>query len=244
MGTLSRATPARHDPTAAFDAVPDKAEASYIADLSHELRQPLTVLDLRLQQFALLVHSDGNASALLDEIRADVRGLFDVVTDVLLLARMDSAGDDLRTDATFVASDVLDAMSMMDSAAGMQLTVSGAPSAVVAMSSISLRRCLTALVDNAIKHSSSDGRVTIAVVPGVHHISIEVSDFGDGIDPAVMARLFERNVYAESAQTNRPSFGIGLALVRDTAIRFGGTASVVKTDSTGTTIGMSIPKAA
>lgn len=128
-----------------------------------------------------------------------------------------------------------------------ELRVSSLPTDVmVAMPSSSLQRCLIALIDNAIKHSPEGATVTVAAVrDGRHRIRIDVADEGPGIRGIVSSRVFDR--FARSADavdgggSAQTGFGIGLALVEDTAARYGGTTTVSRTSSEGTTISVRLP---
>ncbi|MES2171978.1 MAG: HAMP domain-containing sensor histidine kinase [Actinomycetota bacterium] len=219
----------------------DPAE-HYVSDLSHELRQPLTVLDLRLQQFVSF-HApvDDDAGELLADIRADVQGLIEVVNDVLMLSRLDGLDADRQCDAHEIAAGVVGGLALLESSAGIRLTVTGDRSAVAAIPPTSLRRCVTALVDNAIKHSPQPSTVVVDVRRIAGEVVLQVIDEGDGVDPAVLGRLFERHVYSEGDSSSRPSFGIGLALVHQTALRHGGATSVVDSGPGGTTIELRLP---
>jgi two-component system OmpR family sensor kinase len=220
-------------------------ESNYVANLSHELRGPLTVLDLRLQQLAYDLHATGAAARNLDLIRAEVRGLCDVVNDVLLLSRADVADEAQSSGEHSVASDVIGALSILDAAAAMKLSVRGDRAIRACISPTSWRRCLMALMDNAIKHNRNNGRVVTTIGGQRRTVIIDISDSGTGVDPAVISRLFERNVYSDSdsGPDARPSFGIGLALVHETIAHFGGTVSVLATGPTGTMMRVTLPRA-
>ncbi len=225
-------------------ATAETADETYVQDLSHELRAPLTVLDLKLQLLARYVSADAEASGLLAEIRDDVRGMVDVVDDVLLLSRGPDEREQCRSDVRAVAERLRESLTGSGASGGVRIALGGARDLIAAIPPTSLRRSISALIDNAVKHSPLPGRVVVSVHRLGSDVAIDVSDSGDGVDPAVLARIFDRNVFSESEAPGRPSFGIGLALVHDTAARYGGRVSVLTTGPHGTTMRLRLPEAA
>lgn len=133
----------------------------------------------------------------------------------------------------------------------------------------SFRRSVVALVDNAVAHSPAGGTVRVALAPRGKRVELTVSDDGPGIVGIDPSRVFERFAHsgpvaagaadghavaapggngsaalgAGAAAPARASFGLGLALVRDIATRYGGSVEVVDTSSAGTTFRLLLPAA-
>ena len=74
-----------------------------------------------------------------------------------------------------------------------------------------LRQALINLVDNAIKYTPAGGRITVRLAASPHEAAIEVTDSGEGIDPAVAAHVFDR-FYRASPETSQAGSGSGLGL--------------------------------
>ena len=107
-----------------------------------------------------------------------------------------------------------------------------------------LSRCLVAVLDNAIAHSPSGGTVDVTVSTGrtrrrAATAEIRVRDRGDGIggDPERLFRRFAR----DDDGTAHQGYGLGLALARDVASRYGGTISVESSSPHGTTMLIALP---
>jgi signal transduction histidine kinase len=115
----------------------------------------------------------------------------------------------------------------------------------VAMPEPSLKRALTALLDNAIAHSPEGTTVRVAASPAGRRVELTVADQGGGIRGVEPERVFERFAHAgeDARPDGRRGFGIGLALVRDVVVRWGGTVSVVSTSDRGTTMRLELPAA-
>lgn len=223
----------------------------FVADASHELRAPLTVLHTRAQLLAARLH-DGDLTAArrdADALVADTRALGGVVDDLLASATV-SAGRSARdrVDLAEIARAVCASMHAHADSLGIGLTcavdgdsggldVTGSPAA--------LRRALTALLDNAIGHETAGGSVTVGVRRDGQQVLVAVSDTGPGIDRADAATLFDR--FARGATRPgggvRPSYGIGLALVRETVEAHGGRITVTSEPGRGATFTVVLPAA-
>ena len=222
-------------------------QRSFVADASHELRTPLSVLDARLQ---LLERRPPEGAAFREAIgrsRRDARALIDLVTDLLLLAEAGSPEQlpELGAPSTPLAPVV------QDTAAAMALVAAEHGVAVdaqvddlpVAMPETSLRRALTALLDNGIAHSPEGATVRVRAQATGRRVALTVEDEGAGIHGIDPERVFER--FARSPVDERPrggrGFGIGLALVRDVVVRWGGSVAVARTSAEGTALKLELP---
>jgi signal transduction histidine kinase len=100
-------------------------------------------------------------------------------------------------------------------------------------------RALVALLDNAVRHSPPGGTVTESARSTGRDVEVRVADRGAGIQGIVADRLFDR--FVRTDDTVRRDFGLGLALVRDIAARFGGDVTVDRTSTEGTTFLLTLP---
>jgi signal transduction histidine kinase len=108
---------------------------------------------------------------------------------------------------------------------------------------------VVALTDNAIKYTPEGGRISVGVAQrsagGRGTAVLTVTDTGRGIAGPAPERVFERYSRGGAAPRldARRSYGIGLALVREIAVRNGGTVRIVETGSSGTTMEVTLPLA-
>jgi len=117
-----------------------------------------------------------------------------------------------------------------------------------ALPAADLRRCLVALIDNAIDHSPPGGTVAVSAVADRSVARITVADSGSGITGIEPARVFDRFAHGAPVPPDpgdesgsRTRFGIGLALVSELAARHGGEVRVARTGSSGTVFELVIP---
>lgn len=220
----------------------------FIADASHELRAPLTVLHTRAQLLARRVHNgdlDG-AQRDADAVVDDTRVLGGIVDDLLASATMSGGKPDAaRVDMAAVARSVCDSMSAYADSLGVTLRCQSDADAVVLGSETALRRALTALVDNALGHEHDGGTVQLTVRRAGQNVVIAVADDGVGIDDATMATLFNRFARGGSHTTrpDRDSYGIGLSLVREIVQAHGGDVRVSSKLGEGATFSLTLPAA-
>ncbi|MGN7188398.1 sensor histidine kinase [Microbacterium enclense] len=226
-----------------------RRQREFVADASHELRTPLAVLDARIQVLQRSLASADPHAAVVADLRADSRALIEVVADLLESIEVPK---EAVSDPVPVVPAVESAVASMGLLARQrEVTLVIRPSGDdlrVSMPASSLRRCVVALVDNAVKHSPAAGTVTISSRRDGRHVLIEVTDEGPGIRGISPDRVFDR--FARSAPavggggSSRRGFGIGLALVQDAVTRYGGSAMVSATSDAGTTMRLRLPTSA
>ena len=142
-----------------------RRQREFAADASHELRTPLTVIRSSVEY--LERHRDepvASVGSALDDIDDEVRHMTSIVEDLLLLARSDSGAvalEHVPVDLGDVAADGASAMGKPATDRGVRVEVDPQP-AVVAGDPARLRQLVMILVDNAIRHSPTDGRVGVA----------------------------------------------------------------------------------
>ena len=203
----------------------------FVADASHELRTPLTLLSTRAQMLRRRVRAgtgtlDATAVAAdVDGVVLDAERLAGILDDLLLAADPRSAGPGKAVDVAATADEVVAAVAPAAEAAGRTISARRSPDpAIVQGSPAGLRRALTALADNAIRHASGDVLVEVTTSGG--SVVVRVTDDGPGIDAAILPRLFDR-----FASTGGPGgvgprrYGLGLALVSEIVNRHGGSVT-------------------
>ncbi len=225
----------------------------FVADASHELRAPLTVLHTRAQLLANRVSSGDLAAARkdADALVDDTRILGGIVDDLLASATMTAGTPEAaRVDLQALARSVCDSMGAYAGSLGVTLgcDVSGADDiggVDVMGSEAALRRAVTALIDNALGHEHSGGTVQLRVYRDGQQVIASVADDGEGIDPDVMPTLFNRFSHgaAHTTRAGRESYGIGLALVREIVQAHGGDIRVSSIPGRGATFTMTLPAA-
>ncbi|KAA2265744.1 HAMP domain-containing histidine kinase [Solihabitans fulvus] len=218
-----------------------RLQRQFVADASHELRAPVTLLHTRAQLLDRALHRDPTTENLHDEATGLVRdsaNFVDLVDDLLATAR--PTADSAVTDLWPVARDTVAAATPHATQRGLRLhTVHDDHPAPVLAAPAALRRALTALVDNAIEHTPPGGTITVAVAHTRTRALLRVTDTGCGFDtadPDLGTRF-----HTTAPPTGRPRYGLGLALVSDIADRYGGHLDVRSTLGEGSTVTITLP---
>jgi len=221
----------------------------FVADASHELRTPLTLLSTRAQLLARRLRRDPHVTeqvvADVDGVVADTKTLTEILDELLTAADSRGKAEWTTVDMGALVEEVAGATAATAEKLGVTLEVADTPtSATVEGSPASLRRALTALLDNAVSHANS--AVRIAVRTSGRHVEIDVTDDGPGIPQEIAPRLFDRfsSLRAESpAADGHRHYGLGLALVADVAANHQGRVVVVNREDgeTGAVFTLSLP---
>ncbi len=218
-----------------------RRERRFIADAAHELRTPLAVLRTGLE---VALGRERTAADYADALRAaldETIGLCAMAGDLLELARLDSAG--LRSaapvDLAALASEAMAALAPL--AGGRRLSFSPPPaaSAIVTGDREQLRRVIVNLLDNAVKFTTDDGAIAVAVASGGDRARLTVRDDGPGVSDAELPRIFDR--FYRGRSRSAPGAGLGLSLCREIAERHGGELAAENNPEGGARFTLSLP---
>lgn len=224
-----------------------RIQRSFVADASHELRTPLTVLDARLQVLQRGLADGDPSGAIVAELRRDARSLIDIVNDLLESAEVGGpTTSGVATQVNPIVELAVGSMQVIGDNRNIRIVIEGTEPVWTFLAPTSIHRCITALLDNALRFSPDGSTIVVAVTATKSTVTLTIRDQGTGIQGIDPARIFDRFAHSGSADGGhgiRPGFGIGLALVRDIAVRNGGTVSVRETSTDGTVIALSVPRA-
>lgn len=208
------------------------AQRAFIADAAHEMRTPLTALNLQANLIERAASDAARVFALADLKRGLARASH-VVQQLLTLAREEP--DDgtppalVRVDLVRLAGCAAADYALLAESRGIDLGLGDSvASATVNGDAEALRTLLANLVENAIRYTPGPGRVDIAVALADGQARLTVSDSGPGIPADERERVFDR--FYRRAEATESGSGLGLAIVRTIADHHG--ASVELADST------------
>jgi two-component system sensor histidine kinase BaeS len=195
-----------------------------LTDLAHELRTPLASIEATLEAV-----SDGILPAdqsTLDTLTEQSKRLHRLVGDLSAVSRAEERQLNLNpvmVPLQDVVSTAVAGARPRFAAKGITLTEGGASSWQVLADPDRLAEALGALLDNALRHTSKGGTVTVTTTGHENRCRISVSDTGDGFDPALAARLFERFYRGDTSRTaSSAGSGIGLTIAKAIVKAHGG----------------------
>ena len=212
------------------------AQRRLVQDAGHELRTPLTSLQTNLEVLARHPDLDiDRRTAIVSDLQGETRELISLVNELIELGLGGAAEQapgpvDLGQVAERVAA-------RAQRRSGRDIAVAADGSVVVAVEQ-QLERAIANLVDNAIKFSPSGTPVRVQIQAG----SVTVRDRGAGLSTTDVPRMFDR-FYRSDAARAQPGSGLGLSIVHDVAIRFGGSVFADNDPNGGAAIGFALPVA-
>ncbi|WP_229397937.1 sensor histidine kinase [Micromonospora okii] len=197
------------------DAVSDvmDRQRAFVAHASHQLRNPLTALRLRVEELGpSLTDPEGRAEHRLALEETDRLAL--LLDALLTLARAERAENQrVAVDAAAVAASRVAAWQPLarHRSVALRLTTSDVPTYARTVPT-AVDQALDALIDNAVKFSGAGGEVTVTVRPADGGVCLEVRDTGPGMPPDQLDRATERFWRAPDVQ-NVEGAGLGLTIV-------------------------------
>ncbi len=218
----------------------DQLRRRLVADVAHELRTPIAVLQAWVEAMidGVADLTPENLSALLDETLRLTR----IVRDLEVLASSDVAALTMRServDLTEVASQAAAAVEARVANAGLTLDCHLGP-AFVTGDKERLHQVIANLLTNAIKFTPAGGRVSLSVGRAGKLAQIVVEDTGVGIPPDELPHVFQRFWRGHAAQGMTGS-GIGLAVVAGLAEAHGGGVEAASNGRQGARFVVTLP---
>ncbi|SOB85580.1 sensor histidine kinase [Streptomyces sp. 1331.2] len=214
----------------------------FIADASHELRSPLTVLRTQLEVALAVPDPDVRADLVAGALQ-DTERLQALATDLLLLARLDATGRE-RPGQRVDLGELVDTTVRAGGPQPHPVTVHTAADIAVPGNPQWLGRLLTNLLDNARRHARQEVTVRLHRDDATGEAVLDVSNDGPGIPPADRERIFERFTRLDDARSRDDGgTGLGLPIARDIATLHGGTLAVLDTPGPEVTFRARLPLA-
>ena len=208
-----------------------------LADISHQLRTPLTSLQIMVDN----IYDDPEMPAatrqeFLRTISRQTEAMSSLVTTLLNLAKFDSKSIKLhRTKFPIAAllSEVQQNLAVLADIAEVKLEISGDLTTEVSLDLRWQSEALTNIVKNCIEHSPIGSVVEIAVKQNPLFLRLIISDHGEGISPQDLHHIFERFYKSQNAKSS--SIGIGLSLAKAIIESDQGQIAVRSVEGQGTT---------
>ena len=224
-----------------------RSQRQFIADASHELKTPLTVIladaSIALEHPERTVESQRQW---IEGIQIEGQRMQGLVEDMLTLAKHDTAEVDAQ--ATMgKQQEKLDLAGMAQRAVlqfeavaferGVEINAAENSSAPVLIDGVQgdIERVLGILIDNACKYAETDGRVVVGAKREGKHAVVQVTNTGTPIPSSDLPHIFDRFWRADEARTSGAGgYGLGLSIARSIVEEHGGTLSAQSSAERGT----------
>jgi len=214
-----------------------------LADVTHELRTPLAVVQGNVEAILDGVHpaDEAHLAAILEETRVLGR----LVEDLRTLALSEAGSLSLHrepTDLGILVADVAASFGPGAETAGVALeTGVDDDLPLLDIDPVRIREVIGNLVANALRHTPAGGRITIAAgrasAGTAEAVELAVRDTGTGIDPELLPHVFDR--FARGSES--PGTGLGLSIARGLVELHGGTIEAASPPGGGTEIRIRLP---
>ncbi len=216
----------------------------FIANISHEIKTPLTAISSAVE---LLECNKGSFAPqdlqCLDILGFQAKRLNALVNDILCLADIENRLN--REDEeflTFNLNGLVEGLIAYLNVSEPEINIkSEAPIDYLGNSQL-IEQAVTNLIMNAVKYSKSS-KIDVVLSATDESVRIEVKDYGVGIAPEHLERIFERFYRVDKARSRETGgTGLGLAIVKNIAILHGGDVQVQSSLGAGTTFSIVLPK--
>ncbi len=222
----------------------DQLRAEWMATVSHDLKNPITAIQLSVDLLEKVGPLTEEQHQFLDKTRRGAERLRTLVTDVLDLARLE-ARPALRASAVNPTEVILGALVEVEILATdkQQTLISDLPPDLPLIwgDTELLTRALVNLLNNAVKYTPAGGQVTVRARPQDGVLQIEVSDTGRGIPTEALPHLFDRFYRVPGGEEEVEGTGLGLSIVKSIVEKHGGRIQVESELGKGSTFAFTVP---
>jgi len=225
----------------------DSLRRELVTNVSHDLRTPLTSMQGYLETLAVKMDlTEEERQDYLDRAIRQSDRLRRLIADLFELAKLDA--HEIRAHPEpfslgELALDVLHKFHMLAGDRGIKLASDLDPHLPFVMADIGLiERALENLIKNAILYTPNGGTVTLAVVPDIDRLTIEIADTGKGIKKEDLPHIFDRYYRADTTEDDTTDgTGLGLAITKRIVELHGSTIDVQSEVGRGSVFAFRLP---
>ncbi len=225
--------------------ISDRSQKQFLADVSHQLRTPLTSIRANLEFIRMAAGaSAADRNAALGDSIAEIDRMASLVNDLLLLARAETPPPrtDEKVDLAAIAVEAVAGFRGRRSAPRRNFRVDiPAGPACAAGDGQDLRQAIVMLLDNAFKYTGEGGAIAFRLAQADGHIRISVEDDGPGVPPEEIGLVFGRFYRATNVREKVHGSGLGLSIVQSIVHRHGGSIELENRKPHGLSVTLLLP---
>ncbi len=225
----------------------EKARSEFVANVSHELKTPLTSIIGFIETLREGAIEDpehrGKFIQIIDE---HSRKLSLLIEDLLLLSKLESGKDRMKKEVVNlgkVLTKISELLKQNLEAKKIELQVQLKPEPfLIYADALLVEQALTNLLDNAIKYNKPHGRIWVSASQNMHGATLRVKDTGVGIPEQELSRVFERFYRVDKSRSRESGgTGLGLSIVKHIIEKHAGIVEVNSAENKGTTFTILLP---
>lgn len=214
-----------------------RRQQEFVANASHELRNPLNALMLRIESLALSVPSQDADDV--EHVRAEAERMAQILDALLLLADGSSMTGAQPADVAGLVAGRVEGRKVLDPDRELRLTTPGGE-VLGAVDPTALESAFDTVVENAIKFAPASEPIEVAVVPEGGAVDVVVRDHGPGVPAEHLERLTER-FWRSPAHSSVRGSGLGLAIASELLAAQGGSLRLELPDDGGLRVRLQVP---
>jgi signal transduction histidine kinase len=223
-------------------------QRAFVADASHELKTPLTLIRADAEMVLYRGHLSQEDRKLIEHALAETDRMGAILSDLLLVARLDAGEADLATKPfglASVLSEEAERFGVRAAAKEIRLEVRVPGDLPARGDPKRTGQILAVLLENAVRFAPPVGSIVVSGRLQDHWVEASVTDTGPGISPEHLPRLFDRFYRAEASRTRGKGggTGLGLAIARELARAQGGDLVAESAKDRGAIFRLRLPRA-
>ncbi|HET6565538.1 MAG TPA: ATP-binding protein [Xanthomonadales bacterium] len=221
----------------------ESARRRWTADIAHELRTPIAILQAEIEAARDGVRPDWNKT--LTSLHEEISHLAVLVDNLQALALADAGALNLQladTDLAMLLQQVVDGLGGRLSQAGLQLETEAPDQLIIPAEAQRVRQLLLNLLENACRYTDAGGKVRVELKAHAGGARLVVEDTAPGLQAGQLEKLFDRFYRAESSRGRATGgSGLGLSICREIVLAHGGQISAGPSDLGGLAIVVTLP---
>ena len=223
-----------------------KKQQQFVADASHELKTPLTVIQTTSD--VMLSHPEqtiNEQQKWLNHIKSETDRMSKLVSDLLYLAKIDNNDGHLKTTSFDLSESIINATLPLESVffeSGKELVLEIESDLIFIGEEERLQQVAIILLDNALKHSLAQTQIILTLIKKSDQIILSVKNKGVGIEEEHLDKIFERFYRVdESRSRDTGGYGLGLSIAQSIVKQHHGQISVKSIPNDETTFTVTLP---
>jgi two-component system OmpR family sensor kinase len=224
----------------------DEQRSQFVSDASHELKTPLASMKILVES---LLYQDEVKPEVYKEFLADINGEIDrmngLVTDLLLLSKMDNDMQGINIEKLNLSALVKkckEALLPIAEKRNISIKLTVPDEAQLEGDALKLRQAIDNLMENAVKYTPDGGHVEVTVRKQGTEVFVIIKDNGIGMSKEHLSHIFERFYRVDKARArDTGGTGLGLHIVRRVALMHGGRVEVMSEEGKGSVFTLVLP---
>ncbi|QQK08542.1 sensor histidine kinase [Miniphocaeibacter halophilus] len=222
----------------------EKIRSEFTANVTHELKTPLTSIIGYAELIELGLAKDEEAKTFAKTIGEDANKLLMTINDIIILSKYDDPTSIKIEKIHFYIGDFIDELvKSIENVASLKKVkiLKELDNFEVYADKNKIKDLVNNLLSNAIKYNKPYGLISVKLYKKNGNCVIEISDTGIGIKETDINRIFERFYVVDKARGKKSGTGLGLAIVKHVALVHNGTIEIKSKLGEGSTFKFSFP---